>query len=364
MAVTVKLHSDATTARSDFTGEPSQVYENSSSAAWIITQIRAGNALTIFRVDNNCHWLHIVSPRIVNDIQDNPEWIVGNCSDVLGEYRLVKVRVSKLRYFGIMGDGNLLPVDPEVSESIEPSHLRRGPFADERDIKIASLPCYLVAFNGSKLPQGDVRSEESQADMVDMGPGYKIWYDWMIQFAGTEKNDVLQNTMEILRTAGTYERFVQPAGSLREFEHSPMGSVLQASASDYPEVAASIRRIFLEDHTRPEFLPPVPGAINVGKTTVVVKDARDEEKEVMARQGQVRFALLNVGANVSVDQGTLTALAYPVLSSVMEGIYDMPRASRGGQFAQAMTLLHKKAKTLDKYSILSNLSSIAVVINF
>ena len=126
MAVIVKLHSDATTARSDFTGEPSQVYENSSSAAWIITQIRAKNALTIFRVDNNCHWLHIMAPHIINDIYDNPEWIVGNCSDVLGEYRLVKIHVTKLRYFAIMGEGNLLPVNPEMSESIEPSHLRGG----------------------------------------------------------------------------------------------------------------------------------------------------------------------------------------------------------------------------------------------
>ena len=174
MAVTVKLHSDATTARSDFTGEPSQVYENSSSAAWIITQIRAKNALTIFRVDNNCHWLHIVAPHIVNDIYDNPEWIVGNCSDVLGEYRLVKIHVTKLRYFAIMGEGNLLPVNPEVSESIEPSHLRGEPFAEEQDVKIASLPCYLVAFNGSKLPQGDVRSDESEAGMVDMGPGLSL----------------------------------------------------------------------------------------------------------------------------------------------------------------------------------------------
>ena len=176
MAVTVKLRSDTTTARSDFTGEPSKVYENNSSAAWIITQIRAKNALTIFRVDNNCHWLHIVAPHIINDIYDNPEWVVGNCSNVLGEFCLVKVRITELRYFAIIGEDNLLPVNTEVSESIERSHLRGGPSAEEQDVKIASLPCWRVAFKGSKLPQGDVRSDESEADMEDMGAGYKIWY--------------------------------------------------------------------------------------------------------------------------------------------------------------------------------------------
>ena len=111
MTVTVKLYSDATTARRDLTGEPCQVYETvAPSADWIVNQVRAGNALSIFRVDGNCHWLHIVCPQVVNDIYGNPEWIVGNCSDVLGEFSLIKVHVSKLRYFPIIGQDADLPV--------------------------------------------------------------------------------------------------------------------------------------------------------------------------------------------------------------------------------------------------------------
>ena len=73
----------------------------------------------------------------------------------------------------------------------------------------------------------------------------------------------------------------------------------------------------------------------------------------MARQGKAKFALINVGGNIDIDAGTVTGLTYPTLSSVMEGIFDMPRASRGGQFALAMTRNHKKAKLNDKYSLFS-----------
>ena len=55
-----------------------------------------------------------------------------------------------------------------------------------------------------------------------------------------------------------------------------------------------------------------------------------ERKEVVARQGKAKFSLINIGAKVNFDAGTITAITYPALSKVMEGIFDMPRASRGG----------------------------------
>ena len=173
MTVTIKLYFDTTTARRDLTGEPCQVYETvAPSAEWIVNQVQAGNALSIFRVDGNCHWLHIVCPQVVNDIYGNPEWIVGNCSDVLGEFSLIKVHVSKLRYFAIIGQDADLPVRSEANEAVPTSVLRGGPLASEGGAKIASLPCWLVAFKGSRLPQGDVPSDESDSDMDYMGPGF------------------------------------------------------------------------------------------------------------------------------------------------------------------------------------------------
>ena len=107
-----------------------------------------------------------------------------------------------------------------------------------------------------------------------------------------------------------------------------MGAVLQASAQKYPEVAAAIRKIFIEAPLHPT--SNVPAAVTLGQTTVVVEDAREKEKEVVARQGQAKFALINIGAKIDVDAATVTNLSYPVISTVMNGIYEKPRASRGG----------------------------------
>ena len=91
--------------------------------------------------------------------------MLENSSNALGEYCLIKIHIFKLYYFPIIGQGNLLLVVPEVNSAIEQNYLRREPLTKEEDVKITSLPSWLVTFKGRDLPQGDVRSEESKFDI-------------------------------------------------------------------------------------------------------------------------------------------------------------------------------------------------------
>ena len=68
------MYSKGTVARRDVTGEPSQVY----------------------------------------DLHGNPEFIVGISSDVLEEYKLIKIPVTALRYFLIIRESGKLPINPEA----------------------------------------------------------------------------------------------------------------------------------------------------------------------------------------------------------------------------------------------------------
>ena len=269
---------------------------------------------------------------------------MGNASDVLGEYKLLKIPVTKLCYFPIIAESGKLPVKPEVDKTIESSFLDNTPLVSLQNPKVALLNSWLVGFSGKDLPYGNVRSSKSASDMECMGNGYKNWYYWALKHLNTERNDALQDALDAIRRAGVAARYVRPAGSEREFAVNPMSSALSASADDYPDVATTIRSIFLGARA-PSAAHGVPLAINTSgtasRTTLIVKDARDEEKEVTARQGQANMALFNVGGKIDVDAGKVTDLTYGVPSSVMEGINTMPRASRAGQFAQASTRAYR-----------------------
>ena len=218
-----------------------------NAASWIIKQVEQKNAISVFRIDYDCQWLHIYAPKIVNDYNGKPEFIVGNSSDVLGEYKLIKIPVTKLRYFSIIGESGELPVNPEAKNAIERSYLVDGPLATLEDSRIALLNTWLVDFAGKKIPRGDACSPESAPDMKCMGGGFKNWLFWAFKHLNTDRNDALYDAIDAIRRAGLAVRYIRPTGSTREFDDtsSLMGSALSASAYKYPDIVAAIRSIFL-----------------------------------------------------------------------------------------------------------------------
>ena len=102
--------------------------------------------ISIFRINYDCQWLctHLC-PQIVNDLHGhgNPEFVVGNPSDVLGEYKLIKIPVAKLRYFSIIGEYGELLINPEMDNAIGRSYPSDGPLATLEDPKIALLYSWL-----------------------------------------------------------------------------------------------------------------------------------------------------------------------------------------------------------------------------
>ena len=68
-----------------------------------IKTIRTNNVTAISSTDARGHCLHIHAPGIYKDLQGNPTKIVGNASDVQGEFRMIKIKIKDLKFFPVMG---------------------------------------------------------------------------------------------------------------------------------------------------------------------------------------------------------------------------------------------------------------------
>ena len=229
------------------------------------------HAISIFCIDYDCQWLHIYAPQIVNDLNSKPEFIVGSSSDVLGEYKLIKIPITKLRYFPVIGKSGELPVNLEVDNAIERSYLNNGPLATLEDPRFSLLNSWLVGFAEKKIPRGDARSAKSASDMECMGEGFKNWLFWALKHLNTERNDALNDVIDAACRASLAVCYIRPADSMREFDESPVSSALSASTDEYPDVAASIRPIFI-GASGSFAAHDVPSAVNTSGTTVVIKD--------------------------------------------------------------------------------------------
>ena len=141
-------------------------------------------------------------PQIVSDLHGNPEFVVGNSSDVLGEYKLIKIPAAKLRYFPIIGEYGELPINLEMDNAIGCSYPSDGPLATLEDPRIALLNSWLVGFAGKKLTRGDACLSESEFDLECMGGSFKNCHFWALKFLNTDRNDALHDAVDAIRSAG------------------------------------------------------------------------------------------------------------------------------------------------------------------
>ena len=152
------LYSSSKPRRSDFTGAANQVYELDDFVEFAIKTIRANNVSAISSVDANGHFIHIHAPSIYENLQGEPTKIVGNASDVQGEFCMVKIKIEDLKFFPIMGVN--LPFESEVATLLTTEQLDGTPLEGEDGVYIGSLNKWIVFCHEMKLPQEDVRIVE------------------------------------------------------------------------------------------------------------------------------------------------------------------------------------------------------------
>jgi hypothetical protein len=348
------LYSVSKPRRSDVTGAANQVYESNDFVAFAIKTIRANNVSAISSVDTNGHFIHIHAPNIYENLQGEPTEIVGNASDVQGEFCMVKIKIEDLKFFPIMGMS--LPVESEVATPLTAIHLKGTPLEGEEGVFIGSLNKWILFYHGMELPQGDVRTFEDSNLPEALGSGYQLWASWIVRMLAPAYNDAILNLVDDITTKDEGAIYIQPKSSNRHLSSNGSTSAYEyASARGYPSIAANLKSFF-----SPSSASPVASQVTPA-STIIVRSAGDDEKEITAKIGQAKFALYNTGGVWDFSLGKVTEIAYPVWPKTVEDILAMARSARAGQLSSLLVRAHRTAKAKDQTSIFSTLSTIIAI---
>ena len=90
------LYSTSSPLRQEVTGAQAQVFAMSNYTEAVIDTITAGNVSALGAIDNNSMFVYIHMPMIHRSLTGQPLEIVGNLSDVQGEYTIVKIPIVAL----------------------------------------------------------------------------------------------------------------------------------------------------------------------------------------------------------------------------------------------------------------------------
>ena len=111
----------------------------SDYVSYLINTTKAGNLASLGATDSKGHWVHIVAPRIEKDVQCNPVAFVGNSSNVQEELHILRVPITDLRWFPVLGGTALLPLLSETGTHLTSTHLKGSSLEGESDIQFGSM---------------------------------------------------------------------------------------------------------------------------------------------------------------------------------------------------------------------------------
>ena len=155
-----------------------------------------------------------------------------------------------------------------------------------------------------------------------------------------EANDKSRLTTYFGTTAFSQDKTLPRKGQRSLTSNGPVGTIIHVPSSRHPDKAEQIKLFFL-----PAVTPRAPGpTAAVPSQIVVVRPARDDGKEVEAKQGQAKLALFNIGAMLDFEANAISNIKDGINLASMDNIYADQRLARPGMITDLMNTAFIQAR--------------------
>jgi len=377
MSSTPALFSTSKTKHPDATGSVEQVIVIQDIPDHIVKVVKSGNVAALATTNCDTELLYIVNPQVHYDLHGNPIEIVGNMSDIQGEFTMAKAGLTTMGSFVTFHKGDNHKSPHVCGEVVEKKYVDQTALKGQQGcdaLQAAVLPTWIAIYHGQPLVSGEIRHASVKEEFAKMGLGYKVWAD-EVSFAHqhqeaflalydcikAEDDDLAIRRMYVNAKIGT---------SVSVSYNGTVGTHVLASTAKYQEIAKKIKSFFSPTMAASPMAasPMVPGpggfAMSPGPGGVAnlrFMSVADQEKERDAKRGKAKDTLLLITGKVDFTACTITDVKYPIFSKSMSNVYALPKASAAGELRDLLTTGLTNAKAQDTMSVWSEGISIDVV---
>ena len=353
--------------RKDIDGSPEQVFKYQHFVRSLIASIEAGTIAAIGTVNMGSAYVqYIFNPKVYKDLQGKPTTIVGNSSDTIGEYSLLRVDISCIKNFVYIERQSAFDKSFILGATIPEEFLKYTSWKDEAVPMAATiLPNFFPIYFGQKLVYGDLRKEDTRIEFERLGVGYRLWADAadsaiqhfadtsmvIDSFAGDGADDEELDRNFKLYFDSTWD----PTTSTKiALNNGPCGTFDIVQSGDYPQEARAIANVFNPAVTETPQLAAPPQTFNVLIPSEV-------DKEADAQKGITKLMLLHICGDVDVENGTITNIAQANPSKGMECVLAVSRSARAQAYADLLNKACITTASLDPCNIRSFMMSFKII---
>lgn len=318
--------------RPDIVGSPDQVFRMDDFLSTLVTGIEKGMIAAIGTIDLGSSCLqYLFNLKIFHKLDGTVAAIIGNSSDMVGEFSLRKVDVASIRLFPVVGKRSRFQDSLILGEVLPADLLTDTAWSKEETEPIVAsvLPNFFPIYFGQQVVYGDIRNDEVNVSLAQLGIGYEIWATQAL-LAKERQDDIIH----VVDTLGADKKtYFDPnwtaASSLPFASNGPCGTSIIVQSAEYPQEAQSIKSFFL----------PLQANVQPAANTITVTLPGEAEKDADARNGITKLSLFFIAGECDFDKGTVSNVQLATRSTGMDCVIAYGRAAR----AQAYADLIRKA---------------------
>jgi hypothetical protein len=312
--------------RPDITGAPDQVFKFNNFLDCLIGGIKANTISTIGSINpGSLCTQYLYAPQIHFNLVGKPIAFIGNSSNIMGKFSLIKIDITSIHLFPYIKDKATMDNSLNHGDDLPKESLSKTDWNDfEEPIVGTLIPNFFITYFGQDLPHGNISEEKIKAKLVCLGTGYKLWVNTANNTI--KKLDNILSVMEEIKTLESIKKHFDPNRDAKSLplatSNGPFSTMTLVQSDNYPVTACVIKDLF-------QLIPQLvaPTLASYAPSNVMLHLPAKANKESEAKKGIVKLMIFHICGDINIETTLVSNINPAVPSKGMQVVLNQPCAA-------------------------------------
>jgi hypothetical protein len=318
--------------RTNITGAPDQVFQLNNFLERLIGDIKANTISAIGTINPGSPCTqYLYAPQIHFNLAGKPIAFIGNSSNKMGKFSLIKIDVTSNPLFPYIKDKATMDVSLNHGDDLPKESLSETDWNDFKESFVGTLiPNFFITYFGKDLLHGDISDNQIEAKLVCLGTGYELWAN-SANNAVKKLSDIL-SVKEENKTPESIKKHFEPNWDAKSLplatSNGPFGAMTLVQSDDYLVAARVIKDLFQ--------LGPQAVALTFASyapSNVMIHLPAKADKESELKKGIVKLMLFHIHGNIDIEATLVSNITPAAPLKGMQVVLNQPPAAQASQFA-------------------------------
>jgi hypothetical protein len=299
--------------RPNITEAPDKVFQNNNFLERLIGGIKANTISAIGTINpGSLCTQYLYAPQIHFNLAGEPIAFIGNLSNNMGKFSLIKIDITSICLFPYIRDKAAMDVSLNHGDDLPKDLLSKTDWNDfEEPIAGTLIPNFFITYFGQDLLHGDISDNEIKAKPVRLGTGYELWAN--IANNTIKKMDNILGFMKGIKTPESIKKHFVPHRDAKSLplatSNGPFGATTLVQLDDYLVAVHVIKDLF---QLSPQAIAPT--LTSYASSNVMLHLSAKANKVSEAKKGIVKLMLFHIHGEIDV-KATLISNITPATPS-------------------------------------------------